>query len=101
MSFTKFYSVGHRDRKVVDAFIAPEVSDPEIGFTPACDIYALGVLFWEMYTQDIPEANSDVLGQPLGDEDRFPREVRDAMILCWTQDYKERPKITELIVKLF
>ncbi|XP_072020753.1 uncharacterized protein [Amphiura filiformis] len=91
----------HRDRRVIDAFIAPEVQDQNIDFTPACDIYALGVLFWEIYTQEIPEARSDILGQTIGDGRRFPLEIRDIMTLCWMRDYKERPKIGDIIAKLF
>ncbi len=86
---------------MIDAFIAPEVQDPSVGITPASDVYSLGVLFWEIFTQEIPEARSDMFGQSINDDDRmFPLDMQHVMKLCWKKDYKERPTINELITKL-
>ena len=55
-----------------------------------------------MFTQRIPEARSDMIGQSISDSgDVFPPEVREVMKLCWKRDHKERAMIGEIIVKLF
>ena len=66
------------------------------------DIYGLGVLFWEMYTQNKPERCADrsrqVFGQPLDGNigSLFPSYMLELLPRCWCGDRKERPRIQEV-----
>ena len=80
---------------------APEVTD-ESKFSKASDIYALGFLFLEIYTREVPLPIKDHtnLERYLEGKHCIPDHMKDFMCMCWKYDYKQRPTIEELYHKL-
>lgn len=89
-------------------YMAPELFD-NLPFGPAVDVYAFGMLLWEMFTGNVPFEGFEVLdianvvkdGQrpavPKGDT---PREVRRLIEDCWAQRATERPNFAEVVERL-
>jgi serine/threonine protein kinase len=76
------------------------------------DIYALGVLFWEMITGRVPWAGTslpDVYVRvcvrsdrptPSLEDSKVPKTLRRLVERCWNQDAKKRPSASSIVDKL-
>lgn len=76
------------------------------------DIYALGVLFWEMITGRVPWAGTslpDVYVRvcvrsdrptPSLEDSKVPKTLRRLVERCWNQDAKKRPSAASIVDKL-
>lgn len=76
------------------------------------DIYALGVLFWEMLTGFVPWAGTTlpdvyvrvcVRGDrpyPSLEDTRVPEKIRRLVDRCWAQEPRSRPSATSIVAKL-
>ena len=88
--------------------MAPEMLDlNKTKFSKATDVFAYGVLMWEITTQEKPEVHVDektttrLWGQPIDtDVHTFPDYMLKLLPLCWKEDHHERPTITEIIEQL-
>jgi serine/threonine protein kinase len=91
-------------------WMAPEFIIDNL-FTDKADIYAYGILMWEVMMRDpVPYKNINEVTFLLGDKDilkkrpiipdDFNTEIRALMELCWHSDYKLRPDISVLVEKL-
>ncbi|XP_072041476.1 mitogen-activated protein kinase kinase kinase 20-like [Amphiura filiformis] len=99
------HTTGTSARKGTVAWMAPELLMSS-KFSTASDIYAFGVLIWEITTQEMPTAHQDVRGariwgQPISNiRHTFPRYVEDLLPLCWKIDRHDRPTIDGVIARL-
>ena len=88
---------------------APEFLRPggKKSATPASDVYALGVVLWEILTLQIPyDGDEDetikdsIKGGPddkLAIPDELPQPIHLLLHACWTKDPKQRPGCMELV----
>ncbi|KAG5176266.1 CTR-like PK [Tribonema minus] len=86
-------------------YMAPELLQNR-PFTKSVDVYAFGILLWELFSQDLPFRGLEVgdvkevvtAGQrptvPRGDT---PRQIRDMMEQCWAQVPMERPTFGQCV----
>ncbi|KAJ6226384.1 serine/threonine-protein kinase tnni3k-related [Anaeramoeba flamelloides] len=88
-------------------WMAPELLRAERNYTNKVDIYAFGIMLWELSTRRTPFAKYNpfellmhvgIKGQrpDINETDLF----YDLIIQCWDQDPKKRPGINTLIEKL-
>ena len=91
--------------KGTKAYMAPELSI-EGKFSLATDIYAYGVLMWEITTQEVPKSleyarDAYVWGQTIDTiTHTFPEYVEKLLPHCWKVDRHGRPTITQIIEQL-
>ena len=76
-------------------WIAPEVHQQH-RFSTASDIYNLGVLMFEIYTQDTLDPKLVQFNVP----DSFPHHVKILLLKCCETDYKKRCSIYDVIATL-
>eukprot|EP01025_Chloroclados_australasicus_P056535 TRINITY_DN7009_c0_g1_i6.p3 TRINITY_DN7009_c0_g1~~TRINITY_DN7009_c0_g1_i6.p3 ORF type:complete len:146 (-),score=17.02 TRINITY_DN7009_c0_g1_i6:1234-1671(-) len=87
-------------------YIAPEMLTGNHKPTFKLDIYALGVLMWEMYTGARPWdgylecqiAYQVMQGERPSIPSDCPEGIRDMMTQCWDSDPKLRPSANEIYV---
>ena len=86
--------------------MAPELLIPSGGvFSTATDIYAYGVLIWEITTQEEPQSRLDAKGARLYGQSMssvrhsLPGYVANLLPLCWKMDRHDRPTIEEIITQ--
>lgn len=88
-------------------WMAPEILDPDDPkFSPAVDIYALGVTAWELAALKQPFENAvnatlivvKVLqgGRPAMPDD-VPAPLRSAIEACWAQEAAQRPSASDAV----
>ncbi len=93
---------------VSHAWMAPELLKDGI-LSPAYDIYAFGVVIWEMWTTDIPFEGAEMFNimyrvcnnnerPPIPDD--CPRCIKDLLMHCWDTDFHKRPHIGEVLKKV-
>ena len=71
------------------------------------DIFAFGVLIWEITTQEEPKVRKDardntrLWGQPMNTRTHiFPDYVVNLLPFCWKVNRKQRPTIAKIIEQL-
>ena len=88
------------------AYTAPErLKDSSLPFDEKCDIYSLGVVFWEIASGQKPfkeQQNDMSLGVNLvmGQREKFgkgvPLRYKELVEKCWHDNPKERPSMREI-----
>ncbi|KAF9092700.1 hypothetical protein BGX29_010331 [Mortierella sp. GBA35] len=93
----------------VMAYIAPERFRNPSYFDAKCDIYSLGVLFWELTTghsafakvpQDVNLAVAIMNGKRELSVDGTPTEYKALYERCWHSDPEKRPSLDEILSTL-
>ncbi|KAJ3427865.1 ankyrin repeat and protein kinase domain-containing protein [Anaeramoeba flamelloides] len=89
------------------AWMAPELLRDEKDYTNKVDIYAFGILLWEISTRSVPFDELNFLKIPIkvGYEKYRPEiDEKDLfyklIIQCWDQDPNERPDIYSVVKQL-
>jgi serine/threonine protein kinase len=91
-------------------WMAPEFITDNL-FTDRADIYAFGILIWEVMMRDpVPYKNISEIAFLCGDKEilklrpeipqNFDPEIRELMQSCWDHDYTQRPNIITVVSKL-
>ncbi len=88
-------------------WIAPELFRGE-RYTPACDVYSLAMVLWELLSRQIPYRNQvpGVIPEWIksGGRETLPPDSPDSLQAlvsdCWKPQPRERPKIREVVSKL-
>jgi len=83
---------------------APETFSMDNLYTEKADIYALGVIFWEIATCQVPYEGIDIhtiyIAVENGKRPQIPPSCPEAfknlIELCWSQDPKQRPSAVEV-----
>ena len=96
-------------------YMAPEMLDPnkddgQFHFSPKTDIYALGIIMWQIFTGEIPYAEiktqqkliKGVLdgNRPSLKNIKVSSHLVGLMQKCWDADDKQRPSIEEFLNQL-
>jgi len=90
------------------AYMAPELLE-NASFNKSVDVYAFGILLWELFTGEVPFAGyeiPDIITQVTsGNRLRVPTvdtpvEIRRMIEDCWAQDPKARPSFPDILVVL-
>jgi hypothetical protein len=83
-------------------WMAPELIEDR-GYGPPVDVYAFGIILWEMYTEKIPFDGLDRLtvfrNVSQGSRPDLPEETSPLSVLiqqCWDQDPNKRPSFEEI-----
>ncbi|XP_078663366.1 mixed lineage kinase domain-like protein [Branchiostoma floridae x Branchiostoma belcheri] len=106
--FTKTLSSARRtDSKGSLQYIAPEQLDLSYPTDERCEVFALGIVMWEIVTRAEPYAGMDDLAiikyimekkrEPIPDEAGCPSQFRDIIDSCKQHDPLLRPSTGELI----
>lgn len=93
------------------AWMAPELSDEEGQYSSACDIYSLGITFWELATSKTPFAHIDGKRQMMipiwakqGKREPIPQDcpkpLADLIQACWATEPSTRPTAEQIVVRL-
>jgi len=98
------------------AYMAPELFNSDGaggggggGYNKSVDVYAFGVLLWEIFAQEIPFSGYDIDGirSAVGRGDRpriptvdTPQDIRKLMAECWHQSPAERPEFGSILREL-
>ncbi|XP_072041317.1 mitogen-activated protein kinase kinase kinase 20-like [Amphiura filiformis] len=87
-------------------WMAPELLRDNI-LSPTYDIYAYGVVVWELWTTDIPFEGSDspaiLIWRICNDNERppippnCPKAIADLLRHCWFTDWKKRPTMEQVM----
>jgi hypothetical protein len=89
-------------------WMAPEIFESR-AYTSKVDVYAFGMLVWEMLTEGVPFKGKDGFQvaiavarnreRPPLPEDG-PRDLRDFIALCWDHEPSVRPTFSQIVRKL-
>ncbi|CAM9358309.1 unnamed protein product [Hapterophycus canaliculatus] len=95
-------------RTTIKSVGTPYVMAPELllahPFNKSVDVYAFGILLWEMFTRKVPfsglEASEIVEtvvsgGRPTVPRGDFPSGIEHLMCRCWSEDPSQRPQFDE------
>ncbi len=91
-----------------EGWMAPELDDPDVSYTPKCDVFSLGITFWEVATRKIPyekvEANrrSRIISwYAQNKREEIPTDCPPKMAhlikWCWDTDPTKRPTAAEAV----
>ncbi|KPJ67971.1 MAG: hypothetical protein AMJ43_00710 [Coxiella sp. DG_40] len=90
------------------AWLAPEVLKPPAKYSEKSDIFALGMLFWEIAARKVPfddcKNNWDVPNAiltgnrpPMPDDCDCPQAFKKLIEWCWQQNQEDRPTAEEVV----
>jgi len=87
---------------------APETFSFKNPYTDKADIYALGIVFWEIASCQVPYEGFDAetikdsvkSGERLDIPSNCPVEFKELIELCWNQEPKQRPKASNVFDKI-
>ncbi len=97
---TKNQSVGS------EGWAAPELTEPEASYTPKCDVFSMGITFWEIATRKIPyekAANRSFISFWFAQNKReeipadCPPRMAHLIKWCWDTDPSKRPTAAEAV----
>ncbi len=97
---TKNQSVGS------EGWTAPELTEPEASYTPKCDVFSMGITFWEIATRKIPyekTANRSFISFWFAQNKReeipadCPPKMAYLIKWCWDTDPSKRPTAAEAV----
>ncbi len=88
-------------------WMAPEFITDNL-FTDKADVYAFGILMWEVMMRDpVPYKNISEMAFLCGDKEvlskrpeipsNFDQNIKNLMEICWHADYKKRPEISQVV----
>ncbi|KAK1864057.1 hypothetical protein I4F81_006607 [Pyropia yezoensis] len=111
MSRGTLFDVLHKARVAPTwpVYLAPEVLAAVAPHTPASDVYAYGVLMWELVARTPPYLGEDphvVAGRVVDEGYRPPpapnclQLYRDLMVRCWAQAAAARPTFAQVVAVL-
>ena len=94
-------------------YMAPEVAKRE-RYNTLVDVFSFGILLWEICSLEKPfdgyseqrHFNSVILGhhRPRMDvikHEKWPVDVRETMVLCWSPKWQDRPTFRDVVSTLF
>lgn len=90
-------------------WMAPEILATTTGYTSKVDVYAYGIVLWEIATDDVPYSHldsSEIIGQVLGNDLRPPIPIdlnpgmRDLIKQCWDRNPNVRPSFDEIVQRI-
>ena len=87
---------------------APETFSIKNPYTDKADIYALGIVFWEIASCQVPYEGFDAetikdsvkSGERLDIPSNCPVEFKELIELCWNQEHKQRPTASIVFDKI-
>jgi serine/threonine protein kinase len=79
---------------------APEQFAQEAPFTEKIDIYAFGLIVWEMMTAMVPVVLADKSGLEPLDFSAVPENLRPLVQQCLAEDPRDRPTASEIVLQL-
>lgn len=88
------------------AYMSPELLKGELHYKNSIDIYAFGIILWEMYTRDDPYeknmnpfqiAHQVLEGIRPNIPDSCPYNLRNLIERCWNANPKVRPSFIEIL----
>ncbi|KAK8876598.1 hypothetical protein M9Y10_006816 [Tritrichomonas musculus] len=94
-----------------ELYIAPELFESDSKCSSSADIYAFGMLAYEIVTGELPFKEHDGLtavsisskisnGERPEIPDRVPEKMSNLIQRCWSQDPKDRPSFDEIFREL-
>jgi hypothetical protein len=89
-------------------WMAPELFESGVEYTPKADIYSYGIILWELSSRQKPfdkASEAQIIGavtsgQRLDIPEDCPHSMAKLMGRCWAQEPKQRPKIEEVVDEL-
>lgn len=90
-------------------WMAPELFDEDDGhYTKACDVYSLGILFWELSSRKMPyegKKSQQIIAMVIQEKREAipsdcPAQFKTIIANCWKQKASERPVIENVIQTL-
>ena len=86
-------------------YIAPELADGPLAYGPGADVYAFGVLAWEVLSGSLPcrvpavilAMSGGVIPSPSSDALSAPDAIRDLVARCVAPRPAARPTVTDLL----
>ena len=90
-------------------WMAPEILKPGSSYTSKVDVYAYGIVLWELATSEIPYPNLvpfDIIDQVLNNDARpqlppyLNPKMKDLITMCWDRNPKVRPSFNEIVAMI-
>ncbi|OHT13599.1 TKL family protein kinase [Tritrichomonas foetus] len=87
-------------------WMAPELLGGSTNYNEKIDVYAYGIVLWEILMKQLPYQNmeqNDVIGQVLVKDirppipDDTPEELKNLIQKCWNRDASKRPSFTDIL----
>jgi len=92
------------ERVGTPTYMAPEIFKRHFKYSLASDVYAYGLMFWEICNRQLPFEDVAQLkipehvmsGKRPPLTDRIPTEMKTIMIRCWDGEYTRRPTMAQV-----
>ncbi|KAH8411227.1 hypothetical protein KR215_000609 [Drosophila sulfurigaster] len=112
LKLTNFANTNIMGKSETHLYMAPEIFEGN-RFTEKCDVFSLGITFWEVFSRKIPykdgpsnmmafvkKVTQENLRPPLLDISECPEHIKVLIESSWSPQPKQRPKIKEIIAAL-